>query len=367
MKKYFLKPFVIIFGVLIFCFMCSTEVFAYTFADNNDTLETAFGIDLNNTIEGEISESVVDFSEDAYYNNHDYDYYRIYVPKKQIIRFQYTGYFYGLHINVYSDKNINIEYSSPVFSTYSSDFYNAGADSGKTNEQYSILDAGTYIVKVYSGNSNFGHYKFCLTNKGIKPTRSVRAYATSGDKNTQIKLSWGQLTNVSGYRVFIYDKGTKKYKKYKDLNSGSLVIKKLKPEKKYKFKVAPYYKSPDGELNLGPKSNVASAYTKPKSLKTPKITKAVKKGIAYYNGRKSRMFDIKWNKVKGATGYYLYSSSDGGKNFYFSGNIIDGTTANMIAVMGQKYQFYVVAYRNKHNLTTLSKKSKKLKFTRPIK
>lgn len=171
-----------------------------------------------------------------------------------------------------------------------------------------------------------------------------------------ITLTWYDYQVVDGYRIFKYDSSKKKYVKYKDTTKTSIKVTKLKPEKKYKFKIAAYVIE-DGQKILGKMSAAKSFWTAPKVLSAPKITSITKTGSS---GAYS-IIQLKWSKVKGASYYIVYGYTPG-KGW----KILDtpkGTTAKLSAGKGYTYSFFVRACRTKHKCTTVGKSSKIKKYT----
>ena len=90
----------------------------------------------------------------------------------------------------------------------------------------------------------------------VKPSKVKGIKATASKKS--IKLQWKAVKGASKYRVYIYK--NKKYKLVKTTSKRSVVVKKLKSKKKYKFKLVAITKS-GGETIVSP-SAVKTAKTK---------------------------------------------------------------------------------------------------------
>lgn len=191
----------------------------------------------------------------------------------------------------------------------------------------------------------------------VKPAQVTGlSQSISLTKQTSTTISWYSTSGADGYRVYKYDTKKKKYVKYKDTTKTSLKVSKLKAEKSYKFKVAAYIK--DGSKKIvGKQSAALKAYTAPKQLAATKITSVKRyKRTTYYN-----YITVKWNKVKGATGYKVYGKQPGG-----DWRLIVTTSsrsAKLYAGRGYTYQIKVCAYRKKNGLTTDGKFSKVKKYT----
>lgn len=171
-----------------------------------------------------------------------------------------------------------------------------------------------------------------------------------------ITLSWFDNNEIDGYRVYKYNSSKKKYVKYKDTTQKTIKVTKLKPEKKYKFKVAGYI-IVDGKKVFGKSSKAQSFWTGPKVLRAPKITSITKTGSygAY------SIIRLKWSKVKGASHYIVYGYTPG-KGWKIL-DMVNGTSLKLSAGRGYTYSFFVRACRTKHKCTTVGKPSKIKNYT----
>ena len=85
--------------------------------------------------------------------------------------------------------------------------------------------------------------------------------AKTGD--SKVTLSWSSVEGADGYRIYIYDSASKKYKTYKTIKSTKCTIKNLSNGKSYKFKVAAVrYNSSTKKYEAGKVSGTASASPK---------------------------------------------------------------------------------------------------------
>ena len=171
-----------------------------------------------------------------------------------------------------------------------------------------VLKNGTDYTLSYSNNINTGKATVTITGKGdysgtktatfnIIPT-VVKSLKVKSQSDKKITLKWAKNDGeVTGYRIYMYDSKTKKYKYVGKTKDTKYTIKNLKKNKKYKFKVRAYKKI-DGTQYFGSYKKI-TAYTGPS---TP-----VLKRITTYK----RQVALKWSKVKKAIGYRIYRSTDG--------------------------------------------------------
>ncbi len=134
----------------------------------------------------------------------------------------------------------------------------------------------------------------------VKPG-TVANLKASGSSKKSITLNWDSVSNVTGYRVFRYDKAKKKYVKISDLKSNSYKVWGLNKASAYKFKVRAY-KNSNKKSYVGKYSSVLSAFTRPDK---PKYLTAYQKGS-------ETTVKLSWTSTKGAKGYAVYASEDGG-------------------------------------------------------
>lgn len=133
----------------------------------------------------------------------------------------------------------------------------------------------------------------------VKPSTVTNLRATSYNKNS-ITLVWDAVSDISGYRVFRYDAAQKKYVKIADLKTNSFKVWGLSKASAYKFKVRAYTNT-KGKSYAGKFSSVLTAFTRPDK---PKYLTAYLKSASSVK--------LSWTSIKGASGYSIYASADGG-------------------------------------------------------
>ncbi len=164
-------------------------------------------------------------------------------------------------------------------------------------------------------------------------TPSVKA-ASSG--YSSIKISWNKVSGANGY--YVYVKSGTTWKRISTITKGNTLSyqhTKLVCGKTYTYTVVAYRK-------VG-KSIVRSAYNKTgvkgmPALSIPKVVKATasKNSVA-----------LKWNKVAGASGYYIYYKT-GNSNYKRIKTIANGATISWNSkglAKNKNYTYAIVAYR----------------------
>ena len=172
------------------------------------------------------------------------------------------------------------------------------------------------------------------TTSSVKVDR-VKNLKMSKSTTSSITLKWDKVSNASGYKIYRYNKSTKKYALLKNVKGKtSYTNSKLNAGNTYRYYVVAY-KIVDGTTYEGAKSSVVSACTTPKRVKFTLKAKG------------NKIVKIYWNKVSGATGYYVYYKQKGTSKWIKAANLskkkISFTKKNL--KKNKKYSIKVVAYR----------------------
>lgn len=125
----------------------------------------------------------------------------------------------------------------------------------------------------------------------VKKPSNVSKLRAKEQTQTSVKLTYKAGANAEVYEIYQLKSGS--YKKIATTSNLSYTVKKLKAGTVYKFKVVSVNET---KTSAG---KVISTATQPK--------KAVIKKISV----KNRKVTLSWKKVKGATGYEIYRSTDG--------------------------------------------------------
>ena len=144
---------------------------------------------------------------------------------------------------------------------------------------------------------------------------------------SSVKISWNKLNGAEGYQVYLYNTKTKKYQKYKYINSNSLTISKLSSSLTYKIKV-------DGIKKINGANRVISTATLAIGTKTltPNISsiKSAKKAAT-----------VKWKKISGASGYEIYMSTSKNGKYTRKRTITNGKTiSSKVTGLKSKKNYY---------------------------
>ncbi len=152
---------------------------------------------------------------------------------------------------------------------------------------------GKYTAKVYGTGNYTG--ETTVTFK-VTPTK-ISGFKASKATTNSIKLTWNPDPNYSTEYYQIYDVAKGKVVATVDSYTTSYTIKKLKPGKKYSFKVRGYTKK-SGEKYYGEWKTI-EASTLPKSTTLSSVKSEKKKALT-----------VKWKKQSAATGYQVQYSTN---------------------------------------------------------
>ncbi len=167
----------------------------------------------------------------------------------------------------------------------------------------------------------------------LKPGRTtVKATTTS----TGVKISWNKVTGADKYTVY-RKTGDGSYKAIKTVTGTSYTDTTAKSGTKYRYNVKAKNEAGYGEYA---KSGVTKLF-----LATPEVTVS----------NASAGVTVKWNKITGAKGYYVYRKLSGSDTWTKIATIKSGSTVSYTdkkATAGKKYYYTVKAYNGDYVSTT---------------
>ena len=144
--------------------------------------------------------------------------------------------------------------------------------------------------------------------------------------NSEIKLTWKKVKNVSGYTVYMRDNG--KYKKVADCKGTSYTVKKLPNASRKYFKVRAY-KTVKGKKVYGAYSASWNTATNPQAAKGLKVS-----------GTTDSTVTLKWSKI-GCTNYRVFQMINGSWKQIATTNSTSYTVGGLSE--GTSYQFRIRA------------------------
>ena len=201
----------------------------------------------------------------------------------------------------------------------------------------------TYTVRAKNSSGKSAYDKKGLSIRFLSAPTVKISNGKSG-----INIKWNKITGAKGYAIY-RKTGSGSYKKIKTIKDGSVLSytdTNVKSGTKYTY----YVKAFSGSRYSGYKKSATLLY-----LKAAKISSAEsgKKGIT-----------VKWSKVTGAKGYYIYRKTGSG-SYSKIATVKSGSTVsylNKSAKKGKTYTYYVKAYNGSYSGTCANKVKCKDKY-----
>lgn len=195
---------------------------------------------------------------------------------------------------------------------------------------YKSVEGINYLGKQYSASP------------ALQVTKVAPITATRDETTTNaIRLTWSASPNATGYIIYRYNYSKKKYEKIVTTRDVTYVFTKLPSATKYNFKVKAY-KVDNNKTYYGAASKTIITTTKPGKVTNARAT-----------GKTKTKIRIRWNRVRGATGYrvYIYDSKTKKYKYY-------GSTKNTTALIKNRkanttYKIKVQAYKKPYKLVYL--------------
>ena len=186
-------------------------------------------------------------------------------------------------------------------------------------------------------------------SKAVKVSVSqVKSVSVSQQETTKVKVKWKKVSKATGYRVYVYNYSTNKYKYYGETKSISMTVKKLKSSTTYKVKVRAY-KRIGRKRYYGKYSSEKQFVTRPGTVSGTKVT-----------SRTNDSLTIKWNKVARAKGYQVYARQVSSKKFKCYGSTSKDTFTIKNLRYAEEYVIMVKAYKNLNGKKLFSKDYKSI-------
>ncbi len=149
----------------------------------------------------------------------------------------------------------------------------------------------------------------------------------------QVKITWEQVFAANNYEVYRSTKRNSGYKLLGNTDNTSYTDKTVRQGKIYYYKVVAKYNSQSSEY---------SEYVKIKCV-LPAVS-GLKVKQKTYNS-----IYLKWNRVKGATGYIIYRSTRENNGYKKIATTKSKAYTDKKLITGKKYYYKIVAYEGKIN------------------
>lgn len=285
-------------------FTSANESFSESGDGNNNSMQTADAINLNVVYRGQIA------------RNDRKDFYKFTLTNTSSVRFSATSWLDNVTYGVYNEAGQEIW----------SDGFHFKDDNTGTNYSYKNLSlkAGTYYLYVGEGTYT-GNYSIKVAVN--VPTVTLKRVAAVDAHSIQV--TWNQATGATGYRVYRKTASTG-WTGIGDTTATSYTDTNAVPGQYYYYTVKAYVGS---ALSSSYKSSVKICTT----IGTPTLTGLTK---TTNSGLK-----LSWNKVAGASGYYVYRKVPGGSWTKLKGQTAATYTDTSVQV-GTTYAYTVRAAVN---------------------
>lgn len=211
-----------------------------------------------------------------------------------------------------------------------------------------IAGKGDYDPE-YATKANFNIVKD-NTNLVVRPQKVENVKINQIDY-TNVTLSWGKVSDATGYKVYKYDEETKKYKYYGATTNLTLNISKLTPNTEYNFKVSAYKELGENKYE----GTASDAITVTTGNPTPTDIRIVKAENITTNSLK-----LTWEKLPNISGYQILKFDYTTRRYNKLKTIADSSTTSYVVTglnPSTKYNFIVIAYRNVEGINYLGKQS----------
>lgn len=218
------------------------------------------------------------------------------------------------------------------------------------NNLHSVQNYKFKIRSYLKGVDGKTYYSDFTKDKVVKTT-SIAVDTPENLKATDVQeavltLSWDKVINAMGYKVYQYNSETNKYEVIRTITNNTCMLKKLKPDATYKFKVRAYVVE-NAKYSY-------SDYTEEISVKTKTIPTTISAPILNSAKVSKGVLTLSWNKVDNATAYNVYRYNRQTKKY----ENITWTKETSIELKGEPKgeinTYRIKAYYNKLNTVVLS-------------
>ena len=225
--------------------------------------------------------------------------------------------------------------------------------SGKIVYEGTVKNAQLVINSLTPGKGYFFSVCTYVTNGSQKACSSyseiycmpkfatITSVKTGSVTNNSVTISWNKVSGAAGYWVYKYDTAKKTWVRIKAVTGTSYTYTGLSSGTSYKFTVKPY-KTINGVTVTSFGFKTLTAITKLPTI-TPGVTEVTNNSVT-----------ISWNKINGATGYWVYRY-DTVKKTWVRIKAVTGTSYTYTGLSaGTSYKFTVKPYRTVGNSTVTS-------------
>ena len=214
-----------------------------------------------------------------------------------------------------------------------------------SSDYYTVTNTSKKSVGVYTVTVTFkGNYSGTEKIKySIVPKKPSSLTAELYQYGNQVKITWTKSTGATGYRIYFKKPGGTTYTYLTSTTKLTYTKSGLTQNKKYTFKIVPYYKASGSTIlyyGTGTGAYITKAITTAtKGLKLATVTKPT----VAKSGTKVK---VSWKNISGETGYQIsQSTSSTGTKIVSTYKTTTGKSKVISATKGKKYYYKVRAYR----------------------
>lgn len=242
-------------------------------------------------------------------------------------------------IYVYSSGDGAISFDAGGTSLFSLSSVKYDEDTGKYATVVTAAQAGTATITVSASETDT--YSKATETINVSVGLATPTVSAISNASTGVKVTWSKVTGASGYYIYRSTSASGTYSKVGTVTSGSTKsytdtgsVKSISSGKTYYYKVSAYYTSDAGTVTSAKSSYQSLLYLK----------RVVISGFT----ETADGIKIKYSKVTGASGYYIYRSTSKSGNYSQIDTVKSGSTVTYTdtdaATNGKTYYYKVKAY-----------------------
>lgn len=208
---------------------------------------------------------------------------------------------------------------------------------------YTLKEGLDYSLSYASGRKNIGKYSIKITLQGLYSGTKTVSFSVLPEISVNVsaelygyddaKISWNEASGITGYNVYYKKSSSNKYTLLTNTKSTYVYKENLSDGVEYTFKVVPY-KTINNVNYESYSSKTASVITLNK-LDTPKLTQNSETSVT-----------VKWNNIKGETGYEISrSTGENETNIVSTYKTTSGTSKKLDVKLGEGNYYKVRAYK----------------------
>ena len=273
----------------------------------------------------------------------------------------YVGMLYASKSVITDDMNVtSINNKYPIWNAQ----YNNSDTLTATHSYWQYSDSGSVSGISYPTDLDFKYINTPAVPASLSPKSST---------DSSITLTWEKVPEVYGYQIVRYDESKEKYVSVGTVKgAGTLTYtdKSLQSGQRYTYKVRGYYKLNSGTV-YGTYSSECSCIASQSEAGLASVTGYTRPPMpsqAAIVTRTASSISIRWSKITGATGYFVYSYNTSKGTYDRIARCI-GDSSRTYTFSGLSpatvYKFGVRAYYEHDGVTSYSDRLEFSKCTKP--